>query len=190
VSSPAPDPADVEQGDDLLFAGEERRDELSVGDARLLLTTHRLLVTRSEGDPRFRAVDLPNVLDVSVETTGGRWPLALAAQAGLLGVVGVSGGLVLPDRLVERPSVEPASGLGLDGLFETMATILGLVALLDEALLAVGVLGVLAAAALLAWALVSRDRLVVVGVSGGDPIELASTDPGADRDRVARLLES
>lgn len=175
--------------EELLHAGEERREEATVGDARLVLTSHRLLVFREAGDPRFRAVDRPNALDVSVETHGGGRTLGLAVQTGLLGVVGVGGGLLLPDQLVATPDIEPPPELGLGGLFEAMATILGLVALLDEALLGGGALALLVTATLLGWTLLARERYVTVEVSGDDPIELASADPESDRELVARLLD-
>ncbi|MFB6172004.1 MAG: hypothetical protein ABEJ23_05675 [Haloarculaceae archaeon] len=173
-----------ERVDDLLLAGEQLRDQVATGDARLVLTSHRLLVFRAAADPRFRAVELPNVLDVESVVRGDGRPLTIAIQAALLGVVAAGAGVVLPDRLIDPPAVTPPPGLGLDGVFATLFTVLRLVSWLDEALLALGAGGLVVAAVAAAWYAVSRERRVVIHVSGDDDVAL----PDADREAVGALL--
>lgn len=170
----------------LLLAGEEPRGRAGVGDATLVLTSHRLLVVRPAGDPRFRAVDRPNVLGVARGTTSDAWALTVAVQALALGaVLAVGGSAVSLDGLAG--SVEAPSDTGMDGVFATVDWLLTLLSLLDDALLVGGALVLAGGLALLGWWVRTRERVLVVSVSGDDDVRLSLPDDDA-LDRVRRLL--
>ncbi|WP_255198085.1 hypothetical protein [Halorarius litoreus] len=164
-----------------LLAGEQRRDELLVDAVRLVRTSHRLLVVQPDADPRFRAVELPNVRGVGRATDAPGWALSWAVQALVVGVVFAAGGLFVPVDTLGADVTAP-QGTGLDSTLQTAQQLFALAALLDEALLVLGAVCVVAGVALAGWYLVERERRVVVEVSGGDPVLL----PG-DAETVERV---
>ncbi|WP_255151494.1 hypothetical protein [Halorarius halobius] len=164
-----------------LLAGETREDELTVGGARLVRTSHRLLVARPDGEPRFRAVDWPNVGAVERGTDAPTWALSSALQALVVGVVLVAFGVVAPvDGLTT--DVTAPGGTGLEGTLAVVRQLLALVRLLDDALLLGGTAGVLVGLALVGYYAAAREPVVVVGVSGAEPVRLP-----ADGGSVARV---
>jgi hypothetical protein len=173
----------------LLYAGEARIDEAYVDDARLVLTSHRLLVQREHGQ-RLRTVERPNVLGVATETQGHVGRLSLGMQSLVLGVVLVAfSRFARFDGLV--PTIEnPGTAGGLGGLFEAAAFLFEVLQVLDDALLVGGLLAIVAGAGLVAWWVLTRETVVAVQVSGGEPIHLPSSAPGRDAERVRALLEA
>jgi len=54
--------------DELLYAGESIEERIGVGDADVVVTTHRVLALTPSGDgERYRAIDRPNVLGASID---------------------------------------------------------------------------------------------------------------------------
>lgn len=184
-------PADHGEGDgngdgdaelaDLLYEGEQQVDERRVADARVVLTSHRLLVFREQGSPRLRAVDRPNLGEVRTRTESERGHLLSAVQWVLLGGFLLAAWRFVPFGGLVRP-VEAPPGTGFGGLFETVNELVSLLAYLDEAFLAAGALA-------LAWAVVrvglylwGRERALELTVAGEEPIRFpgGATDEGTD----------
>lgn len=166
--------------DRLTYTGEEPTATLPVRDGVLVATTHRLLVYTPDGDGVvLQTVAAPNVTGVG-HTTGGnrRWRPALVAFA-----VGVAGLLVGQTLSVEPPSVAAADSPAVGGGLDAVTAVVGLVGLLDELATVVGVAALLVAAGLLASYGTSRDSQVVVRVAGDDPLRVSAgeTDPAAVR---------
>jgi len=71
--------------DELLYAGESIEERIGVGDAEVVVTTHRVLALTPSGDgERYRAIDRPNVLSASIDAGGDRAHLLTAGKAGLV----------------------------------------------------------------------------------------------------------
>jgi len=171
---------------ELLFDGEERIDETTVGNCRLVLTSHRLIAVRPDGDPRFRAIDRPNLLGVQFTSGGDSRPLDIAARAAALGFLLLVTGFVVPaDALSASVDLPPDTPLS-----ETLGTalvILDLVALLDDIMLAGGALALLVALAAFLRHRYTVERFVVVEVSGEDDLRLSPPEDDAV-DSVHSLL--
>lgn len=168
-----------------LLAGEQRQGDLALDGVRLVRTSHRLLVVRADGDPRFRAIERPNVGGVERATAAPTWALSVAVQALLVGAVLLAGGLLVPIDGLDTDVTAPA-GTGLDSTIQAAQQLLALVALVDEALLVLGGVGLVAGVAVGGWYLVAREPQVVVTVSGEDPVRLPVSDD-ADADTVTRV---
>lgn len=155
----------------LLFAGEEAVETADIGEATVVVTSHRVLVV---GDERPLHVEYrPNVTGAAVETTGRTDLLRFGARAGVGGAVAVAAGTVI-DLEVGADLAAP-EGMGLGGLFGLLGGLLDALTLLDDVLLVAGVLGVLLGAALVGWYLFTRHRQVVLGVAGGEDIRVRTT---------------
>ncbi|WP_435196238.1 hypothetical protein [Natronomonas sp. EA1] len=161
--------------DDLLYAGETKLLEATVGDTRLVATSHRLLVFGAA----YRPIERPNVGGVRTRTVSETESLSWGGQALVLGVASLAGGVLAPvDGVVGATSIENTAGVPGLGAIQS---ILSAIALLDEALLLLGVLGVLVGLFGVAMWLASRERVVEIEVAGGDPVQL-SGDATAVRD--------
>lgn len=124
---------------------------------------------------------------VATGSRGGETGLTLAAQAAVLGVVLLAGSTVVGfDALDVDASAGPDLGLG--PILRIVDLLLAGLAVLDEVLLAGGAAALLAGAGAAGLALLRRERVVVVSVSGGDPIRLPAADPGRAAERVRALL--
>jgi len=188
-------PADDGEGDrngdtdgelvDLLYEGEQQVDERRVADARVVLTSHRLLVFREQGSPRIRAVDRPNLGEVRMRTESERGHLLSAVQWVLLGGFLLAAWRFVPFDGLVRP-VEAPPGTGFGGLFETVNELVSLLAYLDEAFLAAGALALAWAVVRVALYLRGRERALELTVAGEEPIRFpgGATDEGAEHLRT------
>lgn len=166
---------------DLLYDGEQQVDERRVADARVVLTSHRLLVVRERGSPRLRAVDRPNLGEVRTRTESERGHLLSALQWVLLGGFLLAAWRFVPFGGLVRP-VEAPPGTGFGDLFETVNALVALLAYLDEAFLAAGALALAWAVVRVALYLHGRERALELTVSGEEPIRFpgGATDEGAE----------
>ena len=74
--------------DDLLFDGERVRRSVSLGDNRVVVTSHRLLAfTPGRSGENYRQVDVPNVTDVRAGNEGESILVFQAARMYLYGGV-------------------------------------------------------------------------------------------------------
>ncbi|MFB6146095.1 MAG: hypothetical protein ABEJ08_00225 [Halobacteriaceae archaeon] len=179
----------------LLYGGESVTASVDVDAARVLVTTHRVLVVDGGPDrPTLQSAHRPNVEGVGVETAGRSAALRTGARAVVGGGLAFAVGLLVDlDGLIGPVPTDPAggaSGAGVAGVAQVVGMVQAVVSTLAVAdrLLryggaAVAVLG----AALLATYAVSRRRRLVVHVAGGEPLELPT---GADPRAAARRVEA
>lgn len=169
----------------MLFQGEEVEEEFTVSDARVAVTTHRVLVfTPDCDDRRFDHADRPNVLDANVETTGQESYVEWGVKSSVYGAVLFGGGLLLEFSgvLDELDGVE-ATATGGSQLVSALPALLDV---LTNASLVVGVLLLTVAAALTGLYYQSRERELVIERAGRDPMRVpVRSDEGDD---VARRL--
>lgn len=196
---------------ELLFDGESIRERVDAGTDRVVVTTHRVLAFTPDSDgANFRAIDRPNVIGVRTGMQGNAGRLRRAAVAGAGGLGALSLGLLLDlDSLVPKGGVDLAGGsaAGIGGLLGTIETLLRIVALLDDLLVAVGLLVLLAAVVLAGVYWTHREPKLTIAVAGDDDVQLAWFDderdedggddaeaaadsPGAAADRLRRSLRS
>lgn len=185
VEPPAMAATWTDRTEDLLYDGESVRERVPVGTARLVVTSHRLLAFTPDDEPRFRQVDRPNVTGVAVETSARTDLLRTAARPALWGLVLLVGGLLISFDSLLGPVSTP-SGVGVGGILSIVQTITTGLSLLDDAMRVLGSLLLLVALVpVLGW-LRSRERQLVVAVSGGDDVRVAVD--GEDPESVAAAL--
>lgn len=167
--------------DDLLFDGERAVETANLGDARVVVTSHRVLVVG--GQRPLRAEYRPNVTAASVETTGRTELLGPGLRAAVGGGVALAAGLLVD--LDVGATLDPPDATGFGGLFGLLGRLLDALALLDDALLLAGAVGVVVGTALLGWYLWSRRRVVAIGVAGAEDIRLDV--PTGAREAASRI---
>ena len=158
--------------EDLLYEGETVRRRVAVGGNEVVVTSHRLLAFTPTSDAEnYRAVDLPNVADVTAGYDGEEGLLFQAGRAFLYGAVLLAVGVFVDFEAFVPTDAFAGTGdavgrLGLGGMFSLMNRMLELLASLDDVARAIGALVVLFSVFVLAVYLLTRDRAVVVGVAG------------------------
>jgi hypothetical protein len=165
----------------LLHDGETVEREVEVGTNRLVVTSHRLLAfTPDSGGANFEHVERPNVDGARLATVGRprllvRGGAALLVAAPLLAVAR----LFDTDGLLSTP--DGIAGLtgagGLLGLVERASYLVGLV---DDAVLALGVLFLVGTVVYAVRYARSRTRAVIVSVAGDEDLQIPATAPDAD----------
>lgn len=170
-----------------LYEGEERVDTVTVGDTRLVVTTHRLLIRPEEGGTGRRAVDRANLGAIQVQTRSTRGYIWLGLQWGLVGLFLLGAWQVVPFSALVRSIQQPA-GTGFEGLFRAAQTLVDLFARLDEAFLLGGVLALAWAGVRLVQYVRSRDRALEIAVAGADPVRLPVSKSDATVERLRELL--
>ena len=175
----------------MLFQGEEVEEEFTVEGARIAVTTHRVLVFTPDGEGRrFDHADRPNVLDATVETSGRGSYVKWGVKSGVYGVILLAGGLLLKTSGVldsfagsQAPTDAPGAGIA-----QTLSFLPAALVTLTDALLVVGVLLVVGAAALVGLYFRSRERELVIERAGRDPMRVRLR--GDDGEQAARRLRA
>ncbi|NEU58366.1 hypothetical protein [Halorussus sp. MSC15.2] len=176
---------------EMLFQGEEVEDEFTVEGARVAVTTHRVLVFTPDGDGRrFDHADRPNVLDANVETTGQDSYVEWGVRTGVYGAVLFGGGFLLKTSgiLDQLGAANPPENTPETGVTELVSLLPKALGTLTTGLLVGGALLVLAALALVALYLSSRERELVIERAGDDPMRVPVRDD--DAEDVARRLRA
>lgn len=172
---------------DVLEEGERRVDEVRVGDARVVLTDRRLVVFREAVSPSIRAVDRVNLGDVNNRTKSTPGHLLSAVQWAILGGFLLAAWRLVPFGALVRP-VDPPEGTGFGELFEAVNTIVRLMAFLDEAFLAAGVLALAWGAVRVGRYLYGRTRVLEVTVAGEEPITFTDDVGNESMERLRTLV--
>ncbi|MFB6087704.1 MAG: hypothetical protein ABEJ85_04215 [Haloarculaceae archaeon] len=176
---------------DLLYDGEDVEATVDVGDSSVVVTSHRVIaLTPDTAGENFRAVDRPNVDGVRAGNEGDSDLLAKGLRAGLYAVLLLGIGLAFDfERFVPSGvSAEGAGRIGVGGLFGTMNRFLGLIGRIDDFMVLFGALALFLTAVLLGVYLLTRDRVLVVGVAGGDDISVPVDDATGAVDRLDAVL--
>ncbi|MFB6152248.1 MAG: hypothetical protein ABEJ40_10615 [Haloarculaceae archaeon] len=185
--------------EDLLFEGESVRRRVSLGGNRVVVTTHRLLAFTPDADgENYRTVDLPNVTDVRAGHEGETnllWQAGrLFVYAGLLLAVGFlfDFGTIVPTDAFSGTGA--ATGrLGLGSLVGMMRRLLSLIALIDDVARLLGALLVLLGTFVVGVYLLTRERVLVVGVAGDEAddihVPLGEEGDAIDLDDAVAALE-
>lgn len=157
--------------DDLLYDGETVRENIAVGSARVVVTSHRVLTFTPdlEGE-NFRQADRPNVTGVD---TGALAPANLLRRGLMAGVAGVA--LVLAGLLFDPTSLfgenlelDTAAGneFGLGGLMDATRSMFALLMNLDAVLLNLGAIALLLSTVLLGVYWYLRTPTLVIELAG------------------------
>lgn len=164
--------------EDLLYDGETVVETVDSGEHRVVVTSHRVLAFAPGRDPRFRGVERPNVTGVQATTSGEGGHLRRAGRSAAWGAGLLVAGVFLSlDGMLA--SMDSLGGVGAGGALSLLRALVAALALLDDALRAVGALLLLAAAVLVARYLRGRERVVVVEVSGDDDVEIRGDETTA-----------
>ncbi|WP_256391609.1 hypothetical protein [Natronoarchaeum rubrum] len=165
--------------DELLYAGESIEERIGVGDADVVVTTHRVLALTPSGDgERYRAIDRPNVLGASIDAGGDRGHLLTAGKAGVVAALlfGLDAAVDLGGLLSMSPTDAP---VGAAGALETVASALALVDLL---LTLAWALPAVVALAFLVRYVVGRGPALRIAVAGGDDVVIpVGENPAVER---------
>jgi hypothetical protein len=181
----------LDRVDDLLYDGETVVERVAVDDGGVVVTTHRVLSFTPERDgANFRYVDRPNVTGVSASASGEFGFLQQALKAIVVGVVLlIAGQTVSFDSLVAGVTIDSsAAQVGMGGMLGMLSSFLQLMAQLDELMTMFGALAVILAMVIFAVYLLTRDRVLVIAVAGGDDILVPA--PKETAEAAAVELES
>lgn len=178
----------ADRANELLYDGESIRDAVDVGEHRVFVTSHRLLAFTPtvESGANYRAVDLPNVTDVTDGGESDTTALKNAVAWGVLGLVLVVGGIVFEmGNLFTLPqNLESGAAGGTGGIVSGFQTLVSLLSLLDEAFAVVGV-GIVAVAGFYAYRYrQSRTAVVTIGVAGDADVRLPVSSDDATSDEA------
>ncbi|WP_458188893.1 hypothetical protein [Haladaptatus sp. NG-WS-4] len=177
---------------DMLFAGEEIEDEIELTDARIAVTSHRVLAFMPEGgERRFDHEDRPNVLDAQVQPAGHQGYLSWSVRSFVYGVLLLGGGYLINSSgvLTQFGAAETTSGQVVGGVKELITLMIGLFTVLTDVLLLAGGGLLLAAVVFGGLYLASRSEELVIERAGRDPIRVP-VDGEEAKDAARRIREA
>ena len=173
--------------DRLLHPGEEVEDEVSVGDAQVVVTTQRIVVLtpRMDGE-NVRYVERPNVVGVETRHSSNNQLLSVGATVGLTGVLLIAIGNTLnlsaPAALSEIDGNVPFANLA--------KSIASAIEHIDTMSLYLGALSLATAAVLAGYYFWRRERTVALAVAGDKDVEIPTYEDENTERLVERLREA
>jgi len=179
-----------ERVEELLYDGETVDEQVEVGTAAVVVTSHRVLVFTPKGDgPNFQQVDRPNVTGVSLQAGGDAKFLRQAARAALYGLILIVTGVLLPlDDVLSGVGLPSSTGqLGIGGIMGMFQQMLSLLRNLDDFMRLVGALLLLFAIVPMGVYLWTRERTLEISVAGDEAIRIPA--PETEREAIAERLE-
>lgn len=174
----------------LLYAGETVEATVEIESARVLVTSHRVIVfTPETDDENVRSIERPNVTGVTATATGNMTMLPAAMKLGISGVLLVGIGMAFdPGELLGTPTVPDAPGAG--GVIEMTQQLLGYLQILDDVLVALGGIALLGTTVLLGGYLLTREQVVKITVAGEDDVDIpVASDPSLAIDELGTALD-
>lgn len=177
--------------EDLLFDGEEIEEQVELGTAAVVVTSHRVLAFTPESDgSNFQQVDRPNVTGVRLRAGGESQFLTQGARAALYGIILVVAGMLLPiDSILAGVALPQSTGqLGIGGIMGLFQRMLTLLQNLDDFMRLIGALLLLFALVPFGVYLWSRERALVIDVAGEEDSIRVPT-PDEDAESIADHLE-
>jgi hypothetical protein len=156
--------------DELLYSGERVVHRTEIGDNEVVVTSHRILAFTPDSDgENFHQVDRPNVSNVRRGATGETNLLSQGTKVGGIAIVLLlAGQFISLDSYVAGMDFDSgaAGRMGLGGIMSMMNSMMNFIANLDEYMTMLGALLVLLAVFIFAVYVLTRDRVLVIGVSG------------------------
>lgn len=180
--------------EELLYDGEAVRESIELGDAAVVVTSHRVLAFTPEMDgANFRAVDRPNVVGVDAGARADGDLLERGIRYGVIGAVLLIAGLVVDFGAivgsVDLTGAGASGQLGLGGVLGAVQGLLDVLRDLDRLLRLFGGLAVLLAAVLLGVYWYQREPTLVVEVAGDEDIHVPRPADGKGAsDRLERAI--
>lgn len=180
---------------DLLHEGESVEQSVTVGAGEVVITGRRVLAFSPDTPGKnYRHVERPNVTGARVRTASDRGYLTWVGGMLVLAVVFVALGQVLNfgGLFGSLPTGRGASALGTGGIIGSMRDLGETIALIDDVLLGLGALSLLATVVAAVLYVRSRHRVLAIEVAGEDDIELSAADlPDADEAaaEIRRILD-
>jgi len=178
--------------EDLLYESERIRREVDLEAGRVVVTTHRLLaLTPDDEGTNFRAVDLPNVTSVAGSYRGESDLVQRGLRFLLYGAVLLAVG-VFVDFSTFIPTdafgsnASSAGRIGLGGFVGAMNRFIGLIAGLDRIARILGAVLLLLSTFIFGVYLLTRDRVLLVEVAGGEDVRVPASGEEVD-DAVTAL---
>jgi len=177
--------------EELLYDGEVVERQADIGTARVVVTSHRVLVFTPEmSGEDLRQVNQPNVIGLERSSLTedalltrslriGVWAVLLLGARALFDFGSLIGGVDLTGQ--------GTGELGLGGTLEGVQRMLDLLALLDELLLAAGAIAALAAVVILGLFWHRRTPTLAITVAGGEDVHVPRPDVG-DREALEGAL--
>ncbi len=184
-----------ERTEELLYAGESVEESVEIDDARVFVTSHRVLAFTPGADgATFRQADRPNVAGVSSGSRGESTLLEQGVKMGVVGGVLVVAGFVLDFGAlvgdVDLAGGQAAGQVGLGGILGTLGTALVVLRDLDQYMQLAGALLVLLAVVLVGvyWHL--RESTLRIEVEGDEDIQVPGPADGTEAvvDRLERAV--
>ncbi|WP_436902797.1 hypothetical protein [Halovenus halobia] len=180
------------QVEDLLYSGESVEEVVDVGDAGIVVTSHRVLTfTPNMAGANFQQVDRPNVAGI---TTGALSSTGLAERSIRYGVysamlllagVFIDFGGLIGDVSFDAQATQETGAGGIVGLAQGM---LSFFSQLDALMRTIGAVGLLIAVAIFAVYWLRRTPTLEIAIAGDrENIHLPRPD---EPDRVIRTVES
>lgn len=177
--------------EDLLFDGEAIEEAIDVGDARVVVTSHRVLVFTPETEgANLQQADRPNAEGVRIDASGRDQLRQFGVKAGGVGLLAlVLGSLISLDGLLAAPETGgAASRIGIGGLMSMLGAVVALVNLLDDLLRAAGAFALLVGVGAVGVYLWTRRRYLVIDVAGDETMRMPApenTERAVERIRAA-----
>jgi hypothetical protein len=183
------------RAEEMLHDSESIRETIRIQSGAIVVTSHRVLTfTPDRAGANYRYVDRPNVDAVSISTTGHMGALKHAIKALVIGGVLLAAGATINfDSLVSGVSIDGSTTtgqVGMGGMMGMLQSTLTLLARLDEVLLVVGSLAIVAGLIALGVYLYTRDRVLVISVAGDDDIELTAPTTDSTVTRLQDAIQS
>jgi hypothetical protein len=157
--------------DDLLYDGETVREQLDVGTARVVVTSHRVIAfTPALDGENFRQADRPNVTGVEASALAWSGLRRRGLVAGAAGATLLVAGLAFDPKSIFGDSLGLGTGtagsVGLGGIMDATRSVFALLRNLDTLLVNVGALALLLAMVLLGVYWYLRTPTLVIRLAG------------------------
>ncbi|WP_135663486.1 hypothetical protein [Halorhabdus rudnickae] len=181
--------------EELLYEGEDVTEQVSVGTAHVVVTTHRVLAFTPEMEgENFRQVERPNVTDVAIRTDGETGFLMTGFRAGLFGIVFLGTGLVVDFGAllgdVNLGEMDAGAGaMGIGGILGMVQAMIDILSSLDDYMRLFGLLLLLFSLVPIGVYVYSRETRLVVSIAGGEDLPIAASPDDADS-TVAALRDA
>ncbi|WEL21975.1 hypothetical protein [Halorhabdus sp. BNX81] len=180
--------------EELLYEGETVSARVAAGDAHVVVTTHRVLAFTPQMDgENFRQVERPNVTDVAVRSDGETRFLLAGLRAGLFGVVLLGVGLLVDFGAlmgdIDLTDTGSTGQLGIGGILGMVQGMISIIYSLDDYMVMIGALLLLAGLVPIAVYLYSRETRLVLEIAGGEDLPIAASTEDAG-ETVGRLRDA